>query len=74
MRQFVVSRDDCSFAVRVILRPTCSTEDLKNVEDTKINERPLLSIVDLGALNKGGRANGGKVLYIHEGGRGGECM
>ena len=42
--------DDRAFTVRVKLWPSCSPKDLKHVQDTKVNKRTLLSIVDLSAL------------------------
>lgn len=38
MTQLVMSRDDSAHPTGVKLRPTCSTEDLKNIEDVDIGE------------------------------------
>ena len=68
VRQFVVSGDDGSLSIGVILRTTCSAKDLEDVQNTEVYKCSLLCVVDLGTLSERGRER----ERGREGGRGRE--
>ena len=52
MSHLAVCGDDDAMAVRIKLRPSCSTKHLKDIEDPKIDKGTFLCIVDLRSLER----------------------